>query len=277
MNALLGTLGGLAVLLGGWLCWRAGGRAADRLGKRAGELAAVCVLLLGGSLVLLVNYNPSLLPAAVVVSPLIYLEFVYFVLPASLFLGLCARRVPRVQTRQGLAAFAAVLSLYGGIHVALACVAGDQPGLDGLPPRGPVTRQTTGWSCGAASCATLLKAHGIRSSEREMAELCLTLPKRGTSLPRFVRGLTLRLASEGSLLRVLPRERLDMDDLDAFPKPALLSIRHTALANHAVVLLRRRPDGLYEVAEPLSGTIDWMERGELEARFTGEAIALVDP
>lgn len=52
--------------------------------------------------------------------------------------------------------------------------------------------QTTNYTCSAASAATLLKAHGIESSEQEMAELCLT--RRGTSWQGLYRGLKLKTA-----------------------------------------------------------------------------------
>jgi hypothetical protein len=53
-------------------------------------------------------------------------------------------------------------------------------------------QQTTGFTCSAASAATLLEAHGIPATEREMAELCLT--RRGTSWLGLYRGLKLKTA-----------------------------------------------------------------------------------
>jgi hypothetical protein len=50
--------------------------------------------------------------------------------------------------------------------------------------------QTTDYTCSAASAATLLRAHGIPATEREMAELCLT--RRGTSWLGIYRGLKLK-------------------------------------------------------------------------------------
>ena len=52
--------------------------------------------------------------------------------------------------------------------------------------------QTTDLTCSAASAATLLRAHGIESSEQEMADLCLT--RHGTSWQGLYRGLKLKTA-----------------------------------------------------------------------------------
>ena len=51
-------------------------------------------------------------------------------------------------------------------------------------------RQTTPYTCSAASAATLLHLHGIAATEQEMAELCLT--RRGTSWLGLYRGLKLK-------------------------------------------------------------------------------------
>jgi hypothetical protein len=210
-----------------------------------------------------------------VLSPLIYLEFAYFLPTLALFLGVAAARVPRPETRRALGVLTGVVAGYAGIHLCLTVDARTLPMLLAAPPAGPVQAQSTGWSCGAASCVTLLRAHGIVATEREMGELCLTLPHRGTTLPRFVRGLTLKLRKEGSPLRVVARDDLGVADLDTLPVPALLGIRGSILVGHAVVLLGRDPDGLYRVADPLEGgKIHRVGREDLGRRLAGDAVTL---
>src|SRR5262249_5213226 len=52
--------------------------------------------------------------------------------------------------------------------------------------------QTTDLTCTAACAATLLNAHGIRATEQEMAELCLT--REGTQWQGLYRALKLKTA-----------------------------------------------------------------------------------
>jgi hypothetical protein len=212
----------------------------------------------------------------VVLSPLLYLEFAYFLPTVAFFLGLAGNRVPRPESRRAVAWLSTVVALYAAFHVGLALDARELPQLSDLPPAGEVQAQTTNWSCGAASCVTLLRAHGIASTEREMGELCGTLPMRGTTLPRFVRGLSLKLRKDGIAQRVLARDRLTVADLDTFPRPCLLGIRGTFLVGHAVVLLDRTPEGLYRIGDPLGGgRVNLVSRDELGPILDGDAITLV--
>jgi hypothetical protein len=276
METVLGVLAFLAAVAAGVGCWRAGGALAARLGKGAGETAAGAALVATVVPIWFVRRHPASLPLWLVLSPLVYLEFSYFLPTLVLFLGLAGRRVPRPETRRALAFLAGVVSLYAAFHLWLAFDSWSLPQLMAAPPAGPIQPQTTGWSCGADACVNLLKAHGIRSSEREMGELCMTMPYRGTTLPRFVRGLTRKLAAEGSRLRVRAADSLKVSDLDTFPAPCILSIRGGLLVGHAVVLLGRTPEGLYRIADSLGrGLVSTVPREELDALFTGEAVALV--
>lgn len=276
MDTLLGLLAAAAALAAGFGCWRAGAALAGRLGKGAGEAVAGAALVATLLPVWFVRWHPASLPLRLVLSPLVYLEFSYFLPTLALFLGLAGRRVPRPETRRAIAVLTGIVSLYAAFHLWLAFDSWSLPQLMAAPPAGPVQPQTTGWSCGADACVNLLMAHGIRSSEREMGELCMTMPYRGTTLPRFVRGLTRKLGSEGSRLRVRAADSLKVSDLDTFPAPCILSIRGGLLVGHAVVLLGRAPDGLYRIADSLDrGRVSTVSRSELEAVFTGEAVALV--
>jgi hypothetical protein len=275
VDTLLGLLAGLAACAAGFGSWRLGGLLGRRLGKGAGETVAAASLLLTLLLVWFFRWSGARYSPALALSPLVYLEFAYFLPTLALFLGLAAKRVPRPETGRALGFLAGVIALYAGFHLYLAADARSLPQLSSSPPPAEVQAQTTGWSCGAASCVTLLQAHGIPSTEREMGELCMTLPYRGTTLPRFVRGLTLKLRRSGSPLRVRAADDLEVADLETFPLPALLGIRGSILVGHAVVLLGRTPSGRWRVGDPLEGgKVVEVTREELAARFAGEAIAL---
>ena len=58
-----------------------------------------------------------------------------------------------------------------------------------------VCRQTTPFTCSAASAATILHSLGVQSSEKEMAQLCLT--GEGTTWLGLYHGLTIRLQGTG--------------------------------------------------------------------------------
>ena len=275
MDVLLGLLGAAAVLGAASGCWMLGARTARRLGKMAGEAAAAAALLATVALVILVNHNPARIPVAVLLSPLLYFEFAYFVPTVAFFFGLAAVRVPDLRSAKAVAVLTGVVALYGALHAFLAFDARTLPQLRAWPPGGPVCTQSTPWSCGPAACVTLLGAHGIPATEREMGELCLCYPKRGTTVPRFIRGLTLKLAKEGSRLRVRAEDHLEVSDLDTFPVPALLGIKFTLFVDHAVVLMGRDGAGNYLLADPLNGKVVPEDPESFARRFTGEAIALV--
>ena len=276
MEILLGILAAAAALGAAWGLWRLGARIAARLGKKAGEAVAGALVLVTAGLVLLVNFNPARIPVWVVVSPLVYLEFAYFLPTGVLFFGLASRRVPDPRSARAVAWLSGAMALYAALHLFLAFDAWSLPQLRAYPPGGPICQQSTSWSCGPCSCVTLLKMHGIVSTEREMGELCMCYPKRGTTIPRFVRGLTLKLRAEGSRLRVRAEDNLKVSALATFPTPCLLGIRFTLFVDHAVVLTGRDEAGFFLLADPLTGRVERESAADMDSRFTGEAIALVE-
>lgn len=121
--------------------------------------------------------------------------------------------------------------------------------------------QTTEYTCSPAAAATLLKLHGIESSEREMAELCLT--RHGTSWPGLYRGLKLKTAGTKWDVEVLS---CSATELAKHRGPMILSVglergarvdanfsRETgwvAGVNHSVVLQHFTRYGAAEILDP---------------------------
>lgn len=79
--------------------------------------------------------------------------------------------------------------------------------------------QTTPETCSAACAATVLRAHGIVSTEQEMARLCLT--RQGTTWQGLYRGLKLKTRNTPWQVRVLD---VSADDLMRADGPLILSV-----------------------------------------------------
>ncbi len=149
-----------------------------------------------------------------------------------------------------------------------------------------ICQQTTKQSCSAAAAATLLKLHGIDSTEQEMADLCLT--RRGTNWMGLYRGLKLKTAGTEWDVVVFASSA---NELRSLQSPAILSVGmsretpsdrfyQTELGwrpglRHSVVLLGYVTD-LIEIGEPTpdAGRERWTE-GELRELYLGQGMRLV--
>ena len=189
-----------------------------------------------------------------------------------LLLSLCIQRLERRTMRLLVSVIVAMFSLY-----AVAEIAAPIP----LPffaqqlsacADGPAEEiQSTGWSCGAAALAWAARLHGIPASERQMAELAVTAPLRGTS----TRGL----------LRALHRVGLDAyaikpgswEDVLAASKPSLVSWELSATVGHSVVLLGiDEPGDVVLIGDPLLGETQY-SREEFLDGWMGDLIVIDGP
>lgn len=116
---------------------------------------------------------------------------------ALLLVGIALRASPEPKLRWRRGVLGGALVLLSGYASPLPYL--DPPALaqsgwvDRAAPAYPVVRQSSDSSCGAAAAATLLRARGLApdASERTLAELCWTHPRRGTSPLGLWRGLAL--------------------------------------------------------------------------------------
>ncbi len=278
MTDLYLGLGILALI--SFLGFGIGQRVARRLQPRAVDLVAV-LSVLGVLLYVVALWNDVLLSRLLPFSNLIVLG--NWFPPASAFVvGLtwqrrrswlqCVRKRVLLAGLLGVAWFSAV-----------------QP-LQGRPPEctdawsGEVCLQTSRYTCSAACAATLLKAHGIPASEREMAELCLT--RSGTNWQGLYRGLKWKTIGTEWDVEVF---RGNLSDLRGMPGPAILSVELPESAaetyyaqewgwipgqSHSVVFYEFRTDHLVRMAEPTSGFEVW-SADELEFLWEGVGIRLV--
>ena len=163
------------------------------------------------------------------------------------------------------------------------------PGLHGGVDRTGFCSQTTDDSCSAAAAVMLLHRHGIRSTEAEMARLCLTRAGHGTPPLGLYRGVATRARGAGlhPRLFILP----DWSRLGTLPTPSILSIGLKRGApgeitqrmegygwqpghHHAVVVLAADPAGKWlDVADPSYGRERW-PTADIEYLWDGRALVL---
>jgi hypothetical protein len=148
--------------------------------------------------------------------------------------------------------------------------------------------QTTDLTCTAACAATLLNAHGIRATEQEMAELCLT--REGTQWQGLYRGLKLKTARTPWDVEVVLG---GLDHLRALDHgPAILAAgvpRGAAVARiyterygwtpgewHSVLFFGFRHQGLVAMGDPTPdiGRENWTEE-DLRVLWRGRGMRLI--
>ncbi|HLY12462.1 MAG TPA: cysteine peptidase family C39 domain-containing protein [Planctomycetota bacterium] len=130
-------------------------------------------------------------------------------------------------------------------------------GPDGFCP------QTSGYSCSAASAAMLLDRHGIRASEREMAELCVTCNATGTTPSGLMRGLRLKAGDRKAV-------RIGHPAFDRLPTPSIVSLRLSPVLTHSALVEKVTPLEV-SVVDPLYGR-GTLSRAIFDREWMGSAI-----
>ncbi|MHC4606411.1 MAG: cysteine peptidase family C39 domain-containing protein [Planctomycetota bacterium] len=190
------------------------------------------------------------------VEPWWFYPFVFFLLGAALT---AARK--SVWKRDLLMVFAGLLLLRLG-DMTWAEVR-PRPELAGTVGESGFCRQTSAYSCGAASAAMFLHLYGITATEDEMARLCLT--RSGTLGGTTHAGLALGLRRKGLEVRVRAPERIT--------GPAIVPIRQTWLVSHFVVVRKVERDRVY-VSDPTHGTYS-MSRERFSTLWEGSVVECV--
>ena len=128
-------------------------------------------------------------------------------------------------------------------------------------------RQTSGYSCSAASAAMLLHRHGVQATEREMAELSVTsnggLAGGGTTESGLMRGLRLKLGG-------MKIPRIDRPTYDTLPTPSIVGLRLSPRLTHSIVVVKITATEV-KVLDPLYGR-GILRRAEFERDWLGSAI-----
>jgi hypothetical protein len=177
------------------------------------------------------------------------LELTGLAIPAVLFFAIASRHVPRPSDRRAilfLTAFAAIYFIRAGWWMLAPAAAGIGP--TNLDADG-VCRQTTGYTCVAASMVTMLRARDQPADEAEMARLAFTQTGGGATDSRTLWALQAKLAGTGLRPRYL---HLDAPGLIAAPKPCLVQLDWGFFVSHMVPVLEATADRVV-IGDPLSG------------------------
>lgn len=200
------------------------------------------------------------------------IELTGLAIPAVLFFGIASRCVPKPGDGKAirlLVVFAAIYFVRAGWWmVAPVSTPAAVIGPTRIDGQG-VCRQTTGYTCVAASMVTMLRARGIPADEAEMARLAHTQTGGGATDSRAVWALQRKLA--GGPLR--PRyARLDAAELAAAPKPCLVQLDWGFFVSHMVPVLEATPQRVV-IGDPLSGRRE-MSMPDFLTRWKRTAIVL---
>lgn len=211
-------------------------------------------------------------------------------LAAAFLAGLAWRRIPGGIPRK----YVLLVPLMGlCLYRAYGPLAGEPPRCGDLWERG-VVLQSSPSSCSAAAAATLLSAHGIPATEREMAELCLTR-QWGTSNHGLYRGL--KLKTGGTKYAVETFSGTAKELLERMDGPVLLLVRLEEGADvdpkyqsqwgwlpgvtHAVVFFKVGVEvdggthpGLLDMGDPATGREAWTAKA-IDDLWHGVGIRLV--
>lgn len=206
-------------------------------------------------------------------------------LPATAILaGLAWRRIPGHVARRGLS----VGALLGtGVYAVALPLGGESPRCQDRWVDG-ICLQTSNRTCSAASAATLLRTYGIRTTEQEMADLCLT--RQGTTWQGLYHGLKRKTVGtrwdvevfEGDVRTLHARADRPIILTVGIPKNVRVSSRYTQEFGwkegrmHSVLLFAFRRDRRAIIGDPsvASGKEYWTTE-DLELLWRGRGIRLV--
>ena len=153
-----------------------------------------------------------------------------------------------------------------------------------------VCQQSSTVTCSPAAAVTLLKAHGVEKTERQLVDACLT-DRNGTATLGLWRGLCIATRDCKWKPAILNADLNDLlgktDREDVFPCLVLVGFPRFAEPDpvyneqygwppgfrHSVVIYGPHPDGGVDVGDPSVGRERWSER-DLEVLWRGEGIRL---
>lgn len=197
------------------------------------------------------------------------IELTGLIIPAALLFSIAARQVPRAPDRRAIFMLLAVAGVYFGW-------AGRWMLVDTLPNLGPtqmqghVCKQSTEYTCVAASMVTMLRARGIEADELEMARLAHVQVGGGATDSRALWALEHKLAGTG-LQPVY--ETLTLADLAAAPKPLLVQLDWGYFVSHMVPVMAADAASV-TIGDPLTGSRT-MTTAEFAESWKRQAIMLV--
>lgn len=248
----------VAALVGHWL----GGRSAR--GTRPVAIAAVVFMVAGP----LVRLRPDLALHLLPLELLVFAEVTAVAIPAALLFAMAARQIPRATDRRALRLLPLICAIFF-VNAGLWMVRPPVPEMRSSHYADGVCRQSTDYTCVAASLVTVLQKHGIETSEGEMARLSFTGVGQGTTDTRAVLALRRKLAGQPLDVRY---EHMDYARLQQVGLPCLVPLKWGYFVSHMVALLEARDDAVV-LGDPLTGARR-VSRGEFEREWLRRGIYL---
>ena len=250
------------------LGWRVGAR--SKLAATSSSAGCVLLLISGA----LLARNQHWLPYSFICAPLASIEFAWFTPPAAFLFALGARQAELRTGRKTWLMKLFVILLAGFSTLRVADQQGWLLGNIGASPANidadNVVRQNSSSTCGAASCATLLRHLRIDpdATEAKMIPLCGTGIFGSTSFGMAV-GLKSVAEPLGWHVQIL---KCDWQEFVKRRQPAVVSLREGFTASHAVAVIGFK-ENLIQIADPLAG-MSWWSIGEFKRLFSGDALVL---
>ncbi|MBC8352620.1 MAG: hypothetical protein H8E66_11560 [Planctomycetes bacterium] len=206
---------------------------------------------------------------------------------AGLLAGFAWRRIYGRIFRKSICTSA--LAVAAG-YAAVLPMLGEPPECNNQWDRDGICLQTTVHTCTAASAATLLRLHGIETTETEMAQLCLT--REGTTWMGLYRGLKHKTTGTRWDVEVIectageiPRDPTQSWILSVGLGKQVAKRDERRFAEwgwrpgqgHSVLLLGEGPLGGVKIADPTPGYgIESWSQKNLEELFQGTAVRLIE-
>lgn len=206
------------------------------------------------------------------------IELTLLAVPAVLFFAIAARHVPRKSDGRAMMMLTAVAAVYfvkaGWWMIVPVGVgsAGSEIGKTrtNLQADGSeICRQSTDYTCVAASMVTMLRARGIGSEEAEMARLSFTQVGGGATDSRAMWALEEKLKGTSLVVRY---RNLDVRGLIDAPKPCMVQLDWGYFISHMVPVMSADAENVV-IGDPLNGYTK-MAAAAFSAKWKGMAIVL---
>jgi len=197
------------------------------------------------------------------------IELTGLFVPAVLVFALAAMRVPRKSDARALRLFIVICAVYFA-RAGWWMISSGVPDLGSTKMVDGVCRQTTGYTCVAASLVTLLAAKGIETTETEMARLSMTEVNGGATDSRAVWALEKKVTGRGFSVRY---EVADLAGLIAAPKPCAMQLDWGFFVSHMVPVMAADAN-MVRLGDPLEGVRE-VPVAEFSREWKGRMISIV--
>ena len=201
----------------------------------------------------------------------IFVEVTGAVIPAVLLFAIASGKIKRPRDQRAVRLLLLVCGLYF-VRCGLWMVRPAVSDLNTARYEDGICRQSTDYTCVAASLVTLLRTYGIPATETEMARLSYTEVNNGATDSRGVYALQRKLASLP--IEVRYERGMTYDRLLELGRPCVAPIKWGYFTSHMVPVLEVNEQTV-KLGDPLTGPRE-LSRAEFESEWLRRAMYLVD-